>query len=163
MSHDNKDYDGIRYSHEEKPPLVFRVLFTVLVIWGVCFMGYYLFSGWSSHAEYDGIKKAKEARLATEKLKGGEAKEVSTHAEKGTTRLIAEGKKEFGARCASCHGPDGKGGIGPDLTSKKFKYGRSAPEVTRSVIEGRPGGMPGFKNDLSHEKIEGLVQYVLSL
>ena len=161
MSDDNKDYDGIRYRPEKKSPAVFRILFAVLVVWGVCFMGYYLFSGWSSHAEYAELKKAKEARLATEKLKGGDA--VGTHKEGKTEDYIAEGKKEFAARCASCHGPDAKGGIGPDLTRKEFKYGRSAQEVTKTITEGRPGGMPSFQNDLSHEKVEGLVQYVLSL
>ena len=163
MSDDNKEYDGIRYRVEEKSPLVFRVLYAVLVIWGVCFMGYFLFSGWSSHAEYAEIKKAKEARLAAEKLKGGEAAAVSTGKESKTTDLAALGKEEFAKRCASCHGADAKGSIGPDLTGKKFKYGKSAPEVTRSIEEGRPGGMPSFKSELSTEKLQGIVQYVLSL
>jgi cytochrome c oxidase cbb3-type subunit 3 len=163
MSDHNKEYDGIKYSPEESPPLVFKLLFGVLVIWGVCFMGYYLFSGWSSHGEYAEIKKAKEARLAATKAKEGEAKALPTHEEDRTTRLMDEGKKEYAARCAACHGPDGKGGIGPDLSAKSYKFGKTAPEVTKSIVEGRPGGMPGFKNELSQEKLEGVVQYVLSL
>ena len=159
---DSEAYDGITYRPEKKAPAVFTILFSVLILWAVCFMAYYLLSGWSSYAEYAEIKKAKEARLATERRKGGE-KEISTHEEIRSTDLIEVGKKEYAARCASCHGPDGKGGIGSDLTLKAYKYGRSAPEVTRSIAEGRPGGMPGFKNDLSGDKIEGLVQYVLSL
>ena len=164
MSDDNKEYDGIRYRAETKSPLVFRALFSVLALWGLCFMGYYLFSGWSSQAEYAQIKQAKEARLAAEKLKGGgETATVNTGQERKGVDLVAEGKKEFAQRCASCHGADAKGGIGPDLTGKKFKYGRSAAEVTATVVEGRPGGMPSFKNDLSKDKVEGLVQFVLSL
>jgi cytochrome c oxidase cbb3-type subunit III len=163
MSDDNKDYDGIKYRQADKPPLVFKILFTVLVVWGVAFMGHYLFGGWSSIAEYEGIKKAKEVRLATQNLKGSESTTVSTNKERKTANLAGAGKKDFAERCASCHGPDAKGGIGPDLTRKQFKYGRSAADVTQSVVEGRPGGMPSFKNDLSHEKIEGIVQYVLSL
>lgn len=163
MSDDNKDYDGIRYRPEHKPPTSFTILHRALGIWGVCFMAYFLFSGWSSHAEYEEIKKAKEARLAAERQKGGEAGEISTHEEARTTRLIDEGKEEYEERCASCHGPQGKGGIGPDLTSAAYKYGRTAPEVTRSIVDGRPGGMPPFKGQMSKEKIEGVVQYVLSL
>ena len=163
MSDDNKEYDGIRYRAERKSPLVFRILYAVLVIWGVSFMGHYLFSGWSSQAEYAGIKKAKEVRLAAEKLKGGESGTVSTNKEIKTADLVGAGKKEFAERCASCHGTDAKGGIGPDLTRRRFKYGKSAADVTSSVLEGRPGGMPSFKNDLSRDKVEGLVQYVLSL
>lgn len=163
MSDDNKDFDGIRYNPQDKPPRVFTILHYGLAVWGVCFMAYYLFSGWSSHAEYAEIKKAKETRLAAAKLTEGESKAIPTHEEDRTTRLLDEGKKEYAARCAACHGEDGKGGIGPDLTSKSYKYGRTAPEVTSSIVDGRPGGMPGFKNELSQEKTEGVVQYVLSL
>lgn len=163
MSDDNKDFDGIRYNPQDKPPRVFTILHYGLAIWGVCFMAYYLLSGWSSHAEYAEIKKAKETRLAAAKLTEGESKAIPTHEEDRTTRLLDEGKKEYAARCAACHGEDGKGGIGPDLTSKSYKYGRTAPEVTSSIVDGRPGGMPGFKNELSQEKTEGVVQYILSL
>ncbi|GAW65526.1 cytochrome C [Geoanaerobacter pelophilus] len=163
MSDENKEYDGIRYRPEKKSPLVFRILFYGLILWAIPFMGYYLFSGWSSYAEFDQIKKAKEARLAVQKEKHEEASPPSANEEIKSTNLIAEGKKEFGERCAACHGADGKGGIGPDLTSKNYKYGRSAPEVTTSIVDGRPGGMPSFKNDLSGDKVQGLVQFVLSL
>ena len=159
---DAANYHGIRYREEQRAPAVFTILFTVLAIWGVCFMAYYLFSGWTSYAEYADIKKAKEARLAAEQRLGGE-KEISTHEEIRSTGLIEEGKEEYAKRCAACHGQDGKGGIGPDLTRKEYKFGRSAPEVTRSIAEGRPGGMPAYKNELSGDKIQGLVQYVLSL
>jgi len=163
MSDENKEYDGIRYRAEKNAPLIFRILFYGLIIWAVPFMGYYLFSGWSSHAEYAEIKQAKEARLAAQTQKESETTARPTHEEIRSTNLLDEGKKEYAARCAACHGEKGEGGIGPALTSKEYKYGRTAPEVTASIVEGRPGGMPGFKNDLSGEKVQGLVQYVLSL
>lgn len=163
MSDEHKQYDGISYRHPDKPPMIFNILYYGLWIWGLCFMGYFLFSGWSSHGRYESIKRAKEARLATEKLKGTGGGQVPTNEERGTAHLIAQGKEEFAKRCASCHGANGKGGIGPDLTRKQFKYGRTAPDVTLSIGEGRPGGMPPFKNELSPGQIEGLVQYVLSL
>jgi cytochrome c oxidase cbb3-type subunit III len=162
MAAENKEYDGIAYNPKDQPPLIFNLLYYGLWVWGLCFMGYFLFSGWSSHGEYAAIKHAKEARLAAEKLKGVAAA-VPTNEERGTARLIHEGKEEYVKRCASCHGQTAKGGIGPDLTRKRYKYGRTAPEVTRTISEGRPGGMPPFKNELSPDKIEGLVQYLLSL
>ena len=162
MSDDNKDYDGIKYRVETKSPLVFRLLFATLIVWGVAFMGYYLFGGWSSRAEYEGLKKAKELKVAAQKPKVDEG--TPLNGGKGSkTADLAAAKKDFAERCASCHGADAKGGIGPDLTRKQFKYGRSPADLTQTVVEGRPGGMPSFKNDLSHDKIEGLVQYVLSL
>ena len=49
MSEDK--FDGIRESGQPAP-LYFNVLFYGLIIWAVIFMAYYLFSGWSSHQEF---------------------------------------------------------------------------------------------------------------
>jgi cytochrome c oxidase cbb3-type subunit 3 len=156
MAEENKDYDGIRYRAETKSPAVFRILLSALVIWGVCFMAYYLFSGWSSEAEFAQKKQAKQEILLSKQT-------MEAHPEGKKKDYIVFGKKEFADRCAACHGADAKGGIGPDLTRKEYKFGKTEQAITASITEGRPGGMPGFKNDLSHEKLEGLVKYLLSL
>jgi cytochrome c oxidase cbb3-type subunit III len=163
MSAEDKDYDGIRYREETKSPLVFRILFTVLVIWGISFMGHFLFGGWSSESEYKQKKSAKEALLAAQQLKGVAPEAAVAIPGTRMVELLALGKKEFGERCAACHGASAKGGIGPDLTLKQYKYGKTAAAIAQSISEGRPGGMPSFKNDLSHDKVEGLAQYLLSL
>ena len=162
MADDNKEFDGIRYRIETKSPTVFRVLLSVLVIWGVCFMAYYLFGGWSSEGEFARKKLARQGQLANQSNEGGApATAPLKEGKRGDYRAL--GKKEFAERCASCHGTDARGGIGPDLTRKEFKFGKTDTSVTESITEGRPGGMPAFKNDLSREKIEGLTQYILSL
>ena len=51
-SDQNEPFDGIKENRENKPPSYFNILFYGLIIWGVIFMGYYLFSGWSSHGEF---------------------------------------------------------------------------------------------------------------
>ena len=159
MSDNNNDYDGIKYRQEAGMPVIFKLLLAVLVIWGVCFMGYYLFSGWSSQGEFAQKQKAKKELLAKQQpaapaalKEGGKPEETA-----------AAGKKVYDDRCASCHGPQGKGGIGPDLTRATFTFGKGKPEMLQSIAEGRPGGMPGFKSDLSHEQIEGVISYILSL
>jgi cytochrome c oxidase cbb3-type subunit 3 len=154
MSDENKDFDGIKYRVETKSPAVFRILLSVLVIWGVCFMAYYLFNGWSSEAEFAQKKQAKQEKSVSAAL---------VHKEGSKEDYIALGKKEFADRCAPCHGADAKGGIGPDLTRKTYKFGKTEPAIKTSITEGRAGGMPAFKNDLSHEKVEGLVKFILSL
>ena len=51
-SDQNEPFDGIKENRENKPPAYFNILFYGLIVWGVIFMGYYLFSGWSSHTEF---------------------------------------------------------------------------------------------------------------
>jgi cytochrome c oxidase cbb3-type subunit 3 len=48
----NEPFDGIKENKAGKPPVYFNILFYGLIVWGVIFMGYYLFSGWSSHDEF---------------------------------------------------------------------------------------------------------------
>ncbi|KAF0216321.1 MAG: cytochrome c oxidase cbb3-type subunit [Geobacteraceae bacterium] len=158
------DYDGIRYREEKNAPVIFRILFYGIITWGIVFMGYFLFSGWSSEGEFLHKKKAKEELVAKNSAQAPPgAPAALVHREGKKDDYIAMGKAEYAARCAVCHGVDGKGGIGPDLTGKNFKYGKSEAALTETIAKGRPNGMPAFGNELSHEKMEGVVQYVLSL
>ena len=90
---------------------------------------------------------------------------------------IAEGKKAYAMNCAACHGDDGKGGVGPDLTDNKWLYvakpvsdgvlfsiiaqGTSKDQV----IDGRKaqGGMPPWGDALGKKKVWALVSYIRSL
>ncbi len=154
---DQHDYDGIRYREEKSSPAIFRLLFGGLVVWAVIFMGYYLFSGWSSEAEFLQKKKVKEEQLAKA------APALGVHKEGKKEDYLAMGKKDYAAKCASCHGAEGKGGVGTDLTRKEFTFGKTEKDIAESISKGRPGGMPDFGKELSHEQVEGLVQFVMSL
>ena len=158
------DYDGIKYRDDNNnSPGIFKILLSVLVIWGVIFMGYYLFSGWSSQAEADAVKKARDAKKqaahasmeATAAGHDGSGHKVESY--------VAAGKQLYGNLCAACHGENGKGSVGPDLTASKFKYGKSRAEIEKSITEGRPNGMPAFNGQINHEQVEGLVEFILSL
>lgn len=161
MADENNNFDGIKYRIETKSPAVFTVLTAVLILWGGCFIAYYLFSGWSSEGEFVRNRQAKQEQLSRQPAGGASGTEADREGK--PEDYLALGKKEFAERCAACHGPDGRGGIGSDLTRREYKYGRTEAAVTESIRNGRPGGMPGFGSDLSHEKIEGLAQYILSL
>ena len=158
------DYDGIEYREEKSSPAVFRILFTILAVWGVIYMGYYLFSGWSSQTELDVAQKG----IAEKKQVAHKSVEVTGSAYQGSSghkveSYVAVGKNLYGTLCASCHGEGGKGGVGPNLTISKYKYGKSRLDLTKSISEGRPGGMPAFSSQIDKEQVEGLVEFVLTL
>lgn len=79
----------------------------------------------------------------------------------GTT--VLDGAQVFANRCASCHGSDAGGGLGPQLNG-----GRAVarfPDITDqiAVITNGRGGMPGFGDRLSAEEIEAVAEYTRSL
>lgn len=157
------EYDGIKYREEKSSPSIFRWLFGALVLWGVIYMGYYLFSGWSSQTEANAVAKAREEKTQI----AHKSVEVTGAEYKGSGHkveaYVATGKKLFGSLCVSCHGEGAKGGVGPDLTVSKYKYGKSRLDITKTISEGRPGGMPAFSSQVDKEQIESLVEYVLTL
>ncbi len=159
------DYDGITYRKEKGAPLIFKLLFGGLLLWALCFMGYYLFSGWSSQKEFAEKQKLESANSAAfEQKEQAAASARQGDAKKGDpAAYLASGKKLFSERCVACHGADAKGGIGPDLTKAEYKFGRNEASILESISNGRPGGMPGFGKELGHEQLEGVVTYLLSL
>ena len=63
----NESYDGIKENKENNPPSYFNILFYGLIIWGLIFMGYYLFSGWSSQGEFQEKMDAHQQKYSQSK------------------------------------------------------------------------------------------------
>ena len=75
---------------------------------------------------------------------------------------VAAGERVFRTGCALCHGGDGTGGIGPDLTRGVFRHGSSDSALFRNVLMGIPGtDMAGVYRPDS--EIWQVVSYVRSL
>ena len=82
------------------------------------------------------------------------------------TILIAEGEAIFKEMCKSCHGSRGNGRgsrSGPSLQRPELTYGRTSEAITRSIRDGRPGGMPSFSHVFSPKQLEAISSYVMSL
>jgi mono/diheme cytochrome c family protein len=68
----------------------------------------------------------------------------------------ASGEEVFRKSCASCHGTDGQGGLGPDLGGVSERLTRE--EHVTIVKEGK-GQMPTFGSQLSDSEIDAVVDY----
>lgn len=76
---------------------------------------------------------------------------------------IKAGEKLFDAKCADCHGGDAMGQSGPDLTDDAWIYGGSDAAVFETIANGRKGGMPSWRSELSRDDIWKVMAYVRSL
>ncbi len=77
---------------------------------------------------------------------------------------VSEGARLFGwYNCAGCHSLGGGGGMGPPLRDGAWRYGGAPADVHRSIVEGRPNGMPAFGPRIPDYQTWQLVAYVLSL
>jgi cytochrome c oxidase cbb3-type subunit III len=76
---------------------------------------------------------------------------------------ISEGKRLFNYyNCAGCHA-NGGGGMGPPLMDADWIYGHEAANIFQTIVEGRPNGMPTFRNKIPDQQVWMLVAYVQSM
>ena len=159
--HHEEHADGIVEDREKAPPVYFTVLFYGLIIWGVAFMSFYLLSGWSSDAEFQEKMAAHKGEpQVQEEATASTPESPATPAP--ATAVAADGQALFKKHCAGCHGADGKGAFGPDL-SGDYQYGKTVAAAQESISAGRPGNMPAFEQKLSTEESETLAEFILSL
>jgi len=112
-------------------------------------------SGWSFYTIFE--EKMAEAEVDAS-IEGAEIKDSYS----GDESAIAEGAKIYASSCAVCHKADGSGGIGSDLTAE-LKYGSTQEELYESIANGREGGMPPFKQQLSQIKIRKVIAFLETL
>lgn len=77
---------------------------------------------------------------------------------------LSQGKRLYSwFGCADCHGADGGGGIGPSFLDGWWLYGPEMVSVAASITEGRPHGMPAFRDRMTTEQIWQLAGYVRTI
>lgn len=74
------------------------------------------------------------------------------------------GKDLYKSNCARCHGDDGTGGKGPNLTTEKkqSKWKDSDEKLVNKITNGA-FGMPKFGKKLKPEEIKAIAAYVRTL
>jgi cytochrome c oxidase cbb3-type subunit 3 len=76
---------------------------------------------------------------------------------------ISEGKRLFDQyNCSGCHAHGG-GGMGPPLMDDKWIYGSRPGNIFETIVEGRPNGMPSWRNKIPDTQVWQLVAYVQSM
>ena len=74
-----------------------------------------------------------------------------------------EGKRLFVQyNCSGCHF-NGGGGIGPALMDEKWIYGDQPENIYSTIVEGRPNGMPSFRQKIPDNQLQQIVAYVRSM
>jgi cytochrome c oxidase cbb3-type subunit 3 len=81
----------------------------------------------------------------------------------GNAFQIAQGQRYYAwMNCAGCHFHGG-GGIGPPLMDSSWRYGGSMRQIVDTILEGRPNGMPSFKNRITQQQAWQLAAFVRSM
>ena len=76
---------------------------------------------------------------------------------------VREGQRFFDAyNCSGCHAHGG-GGMGPALMDTAWLYGSEPAQVAASILDGRPNGMPPYRDRIPEPQVWQLAAYVRAL
>ena len=161
---EDEDFDGIKELDNRIPPW-FNYLFGGTIVFAVIYLlNYHV---WQSSplplAEYmeevNTADLARRVHLAAE----GTINEDALVALKDADALKA-GQEQFLKNCVTCHGANGEGIVGPNLTDAYWIHGGSIKNVYATIKNGVPEkGMISWKLVFTPKEIQQLGSFILSL
>jgi cytochrome c oxidase cbb3-type subunit 3 len=178
MSQDKKDqdllldhdYDGIK-EYDNPLPTWWLITFFGTVIFGFLYWIHYEFGGGASLAqELEVAMKDVQSLQAAAKQAPAAASAQVEETEDSLKAIMdkkdtqAQGKVVYAAKCASCHGPELQGLVGPNLVDKAWIHGKGTRvDIIKVVREGvLDKGMPGWASMMSGDDVVAVVSYIVS-
>src|SRR5512134_3184552 len=81
----------------------------------------------------------------------------------GNAYHVSEGKRLFEwFNCSGCHAQGG-GDIGPPLIDDQWIYGGEIENIYATIVQGRPNGMPSFRNKIPEQQVWQIAAYVRAM
>ena len=146
-----EEHDGIRELDNRLPPW-WLWLFYITIIFSLIYIPGAVYFSWIPHPEEEYRREVAYIQSLAQKATPKEGDD------------LAAGKRIFLQNCAVCHGRQGEGKIGPNLTDEYWIKGNGTLEdIIRIVSKGVPPRMPAWEKVLGATKVKQVSQYVLSL
>lgn len=159
------NYDGIRELDNVLPPWWVYLFYVTIAFAAIYLVRFEIMGDDDQFTEYN--KAMAVAKREVEKFKASspDTFDISTVTQLTDDADLNRGKAVFGLNCASCHAPDGGGGIGPNLTDKHWLLGGGFKNAFNTIYNGgRDGkGMVAWGKILKPQDIQKVASYVLSL
>jgi len=157
------NYDGIQ-ELDYPLPRWWLMTFYATIVFAVGYAGYYMLGpGPSPRQEMESQLAAIYAKRPKEQPVVVDEKALTQQA--SNVDHVKLGAKVFTSRCTPCHGPNGGGGIGPNLTDDFWIHGTgSAGDIAKVVHDGvTEKGMPAWGDVLQPDELKDVAVYVRSL
>ncbi len=159
------DYDGIHELDNRMPPWL-QSLFYLTIFFAIIYSVIY-FGGYGDLQIAELEKEIATAEIA----KKAYIEKVGASMDENTVTLlladdpgVAQGQTIFVEKCAACHGPDGGGGVGPNLTDEFWLHGGGINNVFKVIKYGVPEkGMISWEKQLSPTDIQKVASFLVSL
>ena len=164
----NHNYDGIK-EYDNDLPRWWVVLFWLTGIYGLLDWGYFHYILPVSPREELAMEMAAQKAVVAQQQAAASTNEVHISSDDllqrvNNVELVRKGSEIYALRCSACHGAEGQGIIGPNLTDKNWIHGGKIDQIHNTIREGVPAkGMLSWKTLMSADDIVAVTGFVWSL
>ena len=158
------NYDGIIELDNSLPPW-WVYMFYGTIIFAITYMIYFTyFDGPTQQMEYDtevaqAIQKKNEFLKKTAALVDETSVLILTDA-----TALAKGKSGYITKCAACHGMNGEGLVGPNLTDDYWIHGGSIKDIFKTIKYGWPEkGMISWESQITPMEIQQISSFIITI
>ena len=158
------DYDGIKELDNNLPPW-WKYGFYLTIFIGVVYLTNFHLLGTGDLQKTEYEKSLALAKAEIEEYMKTAANNVDeTNVKQLGVDDIEKGKELFITTCATCHGKNGQGTVGPNLTDEYWIHGGGLADIFKSVKYGWVDkGMKAWKEDLSALQIAQITSFIRTL
>lgn len=161
------DIDGIEEYDNPMPGWLMAILWGALVF-SVLYIMFYALAFGDGRKDSEARAEAIQRRAAVQEYFDENPLVPPTAADllagAADREVLDRGKARFIKTCASCHGEEAQGLIGPNLCDESWLHGGQVTQIFNTIAKGVPAkGMPPWGRAIAPEELSALVSYLRSL
>lgn len=158
------NYDGIQ-EYDNPTPGWWWGLFHLTTLFSVVYFVFFTFSreAWTLAQEHDAAVAA-NLRQQFGEIGTLTADEPTILKYMHDDRWLAVGKSVYAARCVVCHGANGEGMVGPNMTDHNYKNVKKLVDIATVIANGAANNaMPAWGTQLHPNEVVLTAAYIASL
>ena len=159
------EYDGIR-ELDNPVPAWFNGMFYASMAFAIVYLCVYHVFGWGMNQDQEYEHEMALAEEARQEWLAQSANNIdeNTVTVDQSPETVAAGQAIFSQNCIACHGGQGEGGIGPNLTDEYWLHGGEVKDVFRTIKYGvLDKGMVPWEQSLTPAQLAEVTNYIISL
>ena len=159
------EYDGIRELDNKLPPWWLYSFYATIVFAVAYLLHFHVFNtGSLQQDEYDREVAQAKAEVEAYLASAGNTIDESNVTFSDDEQDLAIGREIFTSKCAACHGQQGEGTVGPNLTDQYWINGGDMQAIFKTVKYGVPSrGMIPWESQLTAKEIQQVSSFIYTL
>ncbi|MEP0365360.1 MAG: cbb3-type cytochrome c oxidase N-terminal domain-containing protein [Cyclobacteriaceae bacterium] len=158
-------YDGIKELDNRLPPWWLYSFYATIIFGVIYILNYHVFKT-APLQEEEYIAEMKQAEVEVETYLAS----LDNLIDENSVTFVEDdaellgGKEIFISKCAACHGQQGEGGVGPNLTDQYWIHGGDVKSIFKTIKYGVPSkGMISWQSQLSPKEMQQVSSFIYTM